>query len=526
MNVNQNKIQITIYKHHYLLEAYTPKNMFIISKFARNYKEDPPRNVNVKHKQEVAFYGSVNVPGTMVRLHINTVLAFKRHLLSIGFPVDSLIVVKKPPPVDAVEYDLNVREKYKPLPHQVESVNYISDPNGPISRLVPLQMGKGKTVIALMGMVNRKKRFIICVLAKYVQKWIGDVITIMDLEREDIFVIESGKDLNKAIMGAVDHPVIIIGNRLLRNMHKSYEQTSGREGYKYHCMPDELMEKLGVDSMLIDEIHQEFHSMFSMSLHHHLNLIVGLSGTFKSNDESRLRMFSLMFPHSDRLEEQEHDKYVSLHPIQYNVIAPEKMRFMNNALNSYSHITYEQSLMRHRKSLEDYLDMIGYYVDISYIKRRTAGQKLMVYASSIKMVTYITNYLSNRFPDLDIRRYVEQDPYENCIVSDIRVSTILSSGTAIDIPDLITVLMTTSILSLTSNLQAFGRLRKIKGVSTRFYYLWCSDISKQRAYHYDKLKVMESYATGVTPMRYHNVIGSDTRPSSKIPYDRILMLDK
>ena len=76
--------------------------------------------------------------------------------------------------------------------------------------------------------------------------------------------------------------------------------------------------------------------------------------------------------------------------------------------------------------------------------------------------------------------------------SDICCSTVLKAGTGMDIPNLITVIQTISIYSLQSNLQSFGRLRKLDNRDLKFIWFWTSDIPNQTRLHHERLRLLQS----------------------------------
>lgn len=66
-----------------------------------------------------------------------------------------------------------------------------------------------------------------------------------------------------------------------------------------------------------------------------------------------------------------------------------------------------------------------------------------------------------------------------------------------DIPGLRIAGMTTALSSMQANLQAFGRLRKLKDwpdVTPRFYYFTCEDIPKHVEYANKKKEVFKPVA--------------------------------
>ena len=118
------------------------------------------------------------------------------------------------------------------------------------------------------------------------------------------------------------------------------------------------------------------------------------------------------------------------------------------------------------------------------------GEKLAIYVSSIKMATSLTEYLKQQYADLDVRRYVEDDPYENLLDPDIRITTIMSGGTGHDISNLKMVLLTVAISSSQSNVQTLGRLRKLDDIPVRFYYLTNLNVKKHVEYHEKKKEML------------------------------------
>jgi hypothetical protein len=102
----------------------------------------------------------------------------------------------------------------------------------------------------------------------------------------------------------------------------------------------------------------------------------------------------------------------------------------------------------------------------------------------------IKEKLTPIYKDLKVSTYLSGDPRSN-IDSDIIISTLGSAGTALDIPNLRRVLMTTSVDSPVANKQALGRLRDLssKGKDVKFAYIYCEQLSKQKQYHHAKQKL-------------------------------------
>jgi hypothetical protein len=120
---------------------------------------------------------------------------------------------------------------------------------------------------------------------------------------------------------------------------------------------------------------------------------------------------------------------------------------------------------------------------------------MIVYCATVDLCTKVTEALTFRCPQLLVQRYTSDDDYEEMIKADLIVSTIKSLGTAIDVPGLRIILMTDAINSSQANIQAIGRLRRLKDfpdVTPEFLYLVNLDIPKHVEYHQNKIETFKS----------------------------------
>ena len=95
------------------------------------------------------------------------------------------------------------------------------------------------------------------------------------------------------------------------------------------------------------------------------------------------------------------------------------------------------------------------------------------------------------YPDFKIRRYCEEDSYEDMLGGDIIVSTVLSAGTGLDIPHLRVCIQTVCISSQVSNIQSLGRLRKLSDRDVKFCYLYANNIGKHKDYHMKRVELFK-----------------------------------
>lgn len=344
-------------------------------------------------------------------------------------------------------------------------------------------------------------RTLIVVRPMYMQKWADDLYRTFEFKLEDVMQVSGGVQLKALLQLALDRTigskVVIISNKTMQNWLKDYEQFGSQlADMGYACLPVELYEKTESGLRIIDEVHQDFHLNFKLDLYTHVQNSISLSATLLSHDDFMTRMYEVAYPNNERFKGLPYHKYVSARAVLYRLKYPNKVRFKDPGSNKYSHTAFEKSVMRIPDLAENYANLINRVVEGgSFFKEYKKGDRIIIFCSTISMCTYITAYMKALYPDLDVRRYVEDDPFENTQEAEMIVSTLQSAGTAIDIPQLTTVVMTTAIDAIQGNVQGFGRLRELKdGRTPHFYYFVCEDIPKHMIYHERKRVILRDRA--------------------------------
>jgi len=352
------------------------------------------------------------------------------------------------------------------------------------------------TFVTLATVADIQYRTAIIVLPAYIEKFAKDIVTITDTKSKEIMTIQGADQLKSVIHLASENQFnskfIIISLRTIQSFFKAYEQSAGDfESEGYGCRPDDLYKLLGIGTVIIDEIHQHLHAVYKLTAYMHVPKLIGLSATFISEDPVINAVQRLMFPREIRYDKVRMKQYIKVRAMSYsfNDFKNSKIRTTQYGSNVYSHMEFEKSLIRNKHVLNNYIKLINSLVHLSYFDDYIKGDKLIIFAASIAMCDILVNYLKSQYPKYDIRRYVEEDPYENIIDADIRITTILSGGTAVDIPNLRAAIMTTSIQSPVSNLQTLGRLRELKDRDVKFYYIYSDQIPKQVEYHRKKMEL-------------------------------------
>lgn len=348
------------------------------------------------------------------------------------------------------------------------------------------------------------QRLFIVVLARYIEKWKQDVIENFGKD-VNLFVPSSGKELVRLFMTAKDEyereiplkksklpDITLISSNSFQRYLTTWEQADEYEKEALVC-PHDIFRYMGVGLKILDEAHQHFHLNFKMDLYQHIPKAIYLTATLESNDTFMQRMYQLMWPMDMRDKVLEYNKYDFVYAYLYQHENPKKIRCVS--AQGYSHIAYEQSIFKHTPSRRQYLDMIGDVVENYFIPEYKPGRKMLIFCSLIETCQIVAEYLAKRFKDQHwkISKFTSGDPKEVIDTNDVTVSTLGKSGTALDIPGLIQVLMTVALSEPKANLQAKGRNRNLKSkpgfedVTPKFIYFVGQDIDKHRQYHHEKM---------------------------------------
>ena len=338
-----------------------------------------------------------------------------------------------------------------------------------------------------------KKKLCIFVLGRYTERWWDDVGLWMDADK--ILEIRGSLELEEVLRQS-DTPFIRDKQMFVMTITTFSDyctkwEIADAEKRKEMVPPELVWEALGVGMRITDETHQHFQQNFLADLYTHLPKTVYLSATLNPGDGFIRKMYETMLPIEKRVGGGLQRKYTNVYAMFYRFRLPHLIR-CNNRKRMYNHTEFEKWLMRNPKTLENYFSMIDEIIEERFIAVRKPGQKQLIFFGTKKMCEKYVQRLKKRFPSLDCRKYVSEDKYENLLKADIACSTLGSSGTAVDIPNLLRCLMTVALKSEQANLQALGRLRYMED-QVEFDYLVCTDIPKHRDYHYKKKKLFKDW---------------------------------
>lgn len=492
---------MTIYSHHFSLTKLSPVGRMLAVKFASRYVQyGLVPGGGQMHKKAVKVFGAANGDRTEFRFHINQLSEFRKMQLHMGYDNPKLFHEIKVPIKETPTIEFKVKEKYTPFDYQVPIIEYLKKKE-PKCKLVGLRTGGGKSLVAMKAIEHYKKVPCIVVKPAYIEKWTEDLIRTCDLTIEDIMVVQGGKHLmaliNLVKEKKLEYKVVLISNRTMQNWLTTYERGAADAielGYEIH--PYQFFEHIGAGIRLIDEVHQDFHFNFKLDLYTNVENAFSLSATLITNDPFLRNMHDIAYPPKDRCANPDLGNYVNSFAVHYRFDKPEKVRSSEYGSNNYSHNAVEQSILKYPPTMHGYLNLIDYTLGIGYNLSKKKDKRCIIFAYCVEMCTAIVKFLEGKYPDYDVRRYVSDDPFENLMQPDIIVSTLGSAGTAVDIPNLTNVILTTAVDSIQSNVQSLGRLRKLDNgdTPTEFHYFVCEDIPKHLEYHERKKQMLSQRA--------------------------------
>lgn len=462
-------------------------------------------------------YAAANQTRTEFRFHITQLEKFIHFAKSQGiYEKDMVEVVHQYTSERDVKVELKVKEGWIPRDYQVPVIEYIQEyakVHAP-TRLVTLATGGGKSLCSMLAASELGLRTLYLLRPAFIDKWIEDVLKTFEITREDICTVQGSGQLMDLLAYASNPQnempkIIILSNKTYQNYLKQYEQY-GEELLElgYDCLPENLYEHLGVGIRYVDEVHLDFHLNFKADLYTNVIKAAAFSASLIDSDPFMMRMYEVAFPAAERYKAPPPKKYIEARGIMYKLQDGRNPTTSWRGRKEYSHGAYEQYIMKNESLQDNYFAMIKQIIDDDYIQEYREGDRYLVFCYSIEMASRLTEFLKESYPEKTVERYVEDDAYENVMEPDIRVSTVLSAGTGIDISKLKGALLTTAISSEKSNIQALGRLRELKDDERPPYFAWltCESIPKHVDYHRRKIELFKERTKSVSTCYYERKV--------------------
>ena len=482
------KLKLVIRNTHFVVTPLTDDHKLksLITSFSNNlitYKMIyNPHLKKMKRVEDRRYYYPVH---GSIHFSIQIMGTFVKRVLNSGYCKDDFDIhydTEYAPGILGSE----LNEELSDRPHQTMYIDKVLA-TGPYT-LVDLPTGKGKTYISMRVATKLKAPTGVMVLSRYIEKWESDIKELTTATDEDMYVVKGRGSLIKLLNSSESYDFVIFSLSTVRSYIKAYD-----EGDVDCCVaPEDIFKKLGLVMLLHDEVHQSFHAGYMTAIRLNPIKVVSLSATLDNLDANIKTMYYTLYPNEARcgtlVRFRPHNDVIAVN------YAINTNRIICKGPRGYSHTLFEQSVLRDNALRNNYLKLVLHYANKGYVRRRESGNKLLILVQTKKMANLLTWHLRGKLKGLVVNRYVEEDPYDNIMEADVTVSTNLSAGTALDIPGLITTIQMVSMASLQANVQALGRLREIKGVATRYYYIYSSSLPDQQRLHLIRRDVIRKLA--------------------------------
>jgi hypothetical protein len=201
----------------------------------------------------------------------------------------------------------------------------------------------------------------------------------------------------------------------------------------------------------------------------------------------------MIFPLTCRYDGLKWNKYTVVKAIGYGL---NDYRYVScKGPMGYSHVMFEQWIMKSKDRVCNYLHMVTSIVVKSFHDHYLPGQKILIYMSTIELCKLTARYINN---NSTLSKYSCQDytsEHDDSVLhtNDIIITTPGKSGSGKDIKGLMVVISTVSIDAREKNIQMLGRLRNLSDVYPNvdpvYFYLVCTDVDKHIQYHKNKLVI-------------------------------------
>lgn len=505
-------MRIDVFSHSFMVTKVSKRELHAAVQFMRGLIQyESVVNEGRMEMVPARVFASSPEDRSYFRMHINLFNDFLERMVFEQIPRSDIEIVRHTFEVpDFARVNHIVKHLYNPRDTQPAIIEYIAEPGD--NKVVTLQPGGGKTLIAKHCIANFGVRTACIMRGSFIDRWVPDLEETFEFKRGELLVIRGSASLTALMEMALDGDdlgkVIMISINTFSNYLKEYEKNNGEATQEYPIPPGIFFEKLGIPFGIFDEAHQFPHQVMKMFSYMHIHKFLSLSATLNTKDKFMNGMYEIMYPRNIRFDGGSFNAFVVASVIKYGLNKPNSIR-CKGFQGAYSHTAFEACLMlaKNKKMMENYLALINWCVKQNFVDVMQKGQKAIVFCGTINFCTLVQKYLQKLYPHLNVVRYVSKDKMSVMDNADIIVSTVLSAGTAVDIVGLRYNLMTTAIDSQQSNEQTMGRTRVLKdwpGTDVVFHYFCCTGIEKHEKYHLNKVEFfrgrVKSHSTVMAPI--------------------------
>lgn len=502
-----NYVRLTDFKPELVKQVLIP---FCKKHFYRIQKTPVPGGGPNAFKWEVSHvFARFNADKTELRFNVEKLPELIKLMKDNGY-AENRILIQDEPVIQGADVTIKLRSPdIKPRNELQE--DYVEFMTGPSPVVVNnATTGFGKSFMAIYTAYLLGKRTLITVLPRYVDIWIKTIGEFLSVHPTDILVVDkySVEDVHRTMKEGLINPSFII---LPLTKIDVYLKRI-KEDPTLPCM-DEVYRDLGCGYRIIDEAHESIYSVYMSLMFGNHAKTAALSATLQGDDEFINGIYSQIFPARCYLRPPEYTKYI--HVIAYtHRMDVMKYRINTKGFGGYSHVKFEQAIMKNKYVFEQYYLMLAEAFKTYYFDTYRDGQKAMWFFATIEMCDMFLARLKKDHPDLDAIVFTGEQSKKKETKTAYRehqvvITTPGSCGTGKDIPKLYVVFSPIAVSSSQRNDQMVGRTRPIDkwwpDLDPIFVYFVCPDIPKQVDYHRKRKGIFEK------KMKHFTLIDSGSR---------------
>lgn len=372
-----------------------------------------------------------------------------------------------------------------PWKEQPEALEHVFK-KGKTTRVLEAATGFGKTYCGYYTAAKLEQRTAFIMEPTHIMTWIKDMEKYTTVTKEEVVSVQGTDNLHSLIsmvsIGEFKPKFIFLSAPTLRNFIKEYEEATPLEVSEMIATPETLFRVLGVGLVIRDEAHEAIHALCKLTMYTDVKLMLCLSATLVSDDAFINRMYNKVFPEEDRWTSKP-NRHTNVRSMVYRTGSKAKIKAMG--AKGYSHIKYEQSILKNKSLSEEYWDFTKWVTDESYIDRYKEGHKALYIVSTIPMAKWLSEKITKHYPDKSVGCYVAGANKEELYERDMVVSTPGGAGTGKDIPDLSCAYNTVAMGSTQRSRQIMGRTREMvnyEGEYPYYYMFYDWSIPAHRGY--------------------------------------------
>lgn len=493
VNKANSYVRLTGYKPELITQVLIP---FCKRHFYRVQKTPLPGGGPNSFKWEVSHvFARFNTDKTELRFNAEKLPELLKLMEESGYS-SSRILIQDEPTIPGADVSIKLKNPdIKPRNElQEEYVEFMLGPEPVVVNNATT--GFGKSFMAIYTAHKLGKRTLITVLPRFVDIWVKTISEFLDVHPTDILIADTfGVEKLHQMMkdGLVNPSFIILPLTKIDVYLKRTKDDSTLPGM------DEVFNDLNCGYRIIDEAHESIYSVYMSLMFGNHAKTAALSATLKGDDEFINSIYNQIFPPKSYLRPPEYTKYI--HVIAYtHRIDMNKYRINSKGFGGYSHVKFEQAIIKSPYLFEQYYLMLKEAFDVYYFDTYREGQKAMWFFSTTEMCDLFLRRLKKDLPDLDAITFTAEQGKKKETKSAYRehqivITTPGSCGTGKDIPQLYIVFSPISVSSSQRNDQMVGRTRPIDkwwpDLDPIFLYFVCPDVPKQVDYHRKRLTIFD-----------------------------------